>query len=167
MQEWVDKQLNHLHKAERALTVVAFVIMASALIIDVVGREIFNHGVFGSVKFAVYVLIYCAMAGFGIATATGTHLRPKIADGWFPAAWDTTIVRLGQWASAALLFGISWAGFVFIESSIMLEERSAVLDWLLWPFQLALPIGFALSALRHFCFGCWPSLIPTTDGAAP
>lgn len=166
MQHWVDRQLKRIHKLERIFTVTAFVVMATALIIDVVGREVFNHGFFGSVKFAVYILIYCAMAGFGIATATGTHLRPKIADNWFPTSWDRTIVRLGQWASALLLLAICWAGVVFIESSMFLEERSETLDWLLWPFQLALPIGFGLSALRHLCFGIWPDLMPLAEGAS-
>lgn len=159
----VSKLLNYIHSTERAITVLAFVIMATALVADVVGRELFNTGLFGSVKFAVYVLIYCAMAGFGIATATGTHLRPKIADNWFPEAWDQAITRIGQWLSAAILLAISAAGLVFIESSIMLEERSEMLDWLLWPFQLALPIGFALSAFRHACFGIWPDLMPQAD----
>lgn len=153
-------------KIERAIAFAAFVLMLGALAADVSGREIFGHGVFGAVKFAVYVLIYCAMSGFGIATATGSHLRPKFLDNAVPAVLTSIAIRLGQFASAAILLTLTWAGLTFVQLGIMLEERDVTLDVLIWPVQLAIPVGFALSALRHIFYGIWLDLLPAESTVA-
>lgn len=153
-------------RIEKSIAFAAFVLMLGALAADVIGREIFGHGVFGAVKFAVYVLIYCAMAGFGIATATGSHLRPKFLDKAVPEALTSLALRLGQFASAAILLTLAWAGLTFVELGMMLEERDVTLDVLIWPVQLAIPVGFALSALRHIFYGIWLDLLPTESAVA-
>jgi hypothetical protein len=35
-----------------------------------------------------------------------------------------------------------------------------VLDWSVWPFQLAIPVGFVSAACRYFVYTVWPSLRP-------
>lgn len=151
---------------EKWIAFLAFVLMLGALAADVIGREVFGHGVFGAVKFAVYVLIYCAMAGFGIATATGSHLRPKFLDKAVPEALTSVALRLGQFASAAILLMLASAGLTFVGLGMMLEERDVTLDVLIWPVQLAIPIGFTLSALRHIFYGIWLDLLPAENAVA-
>jgi len=153
-------------RIEKWIAFAAFVLMLGALAADVIGREIFGHGVFGAVKFAVYVLIYCAMAGFGIATATGSHLRPKFLDKAVPEALTSIALRLGQFFSAAILLVLASAGLTFVGFGMMLEERDVTLDVLIWPVQLAIPIGFALSALRHVFYGIWLDLLPAEAAVA-
>lgn len=153
-------------RIEKWIAFVAFVLMLGALAADVIGREVFGHGVFGAVKFAVYVLIYCAMAGFGIATASGSHLRPKFLDKAVPEALTSVALRLGQFASAAILLMLASAGLTFVGLGMMLEERDVTLDVLIWPVQLAIPIGFTLSALRHIFYGIWLDLLPAENAVA-
>lgn len=157
---------NGITKTEKVFAFVAFLLILGALAADVIGRELAGHGVFGAVKFAVYALIYCAMAGFGVATATGSHLRPKFLDRVVPYALTSVALRLGQFASAAILLMLAWGGLTFVELGMMLEERDVTLDVLIWPVQLAIPIGFALSALRHVIYGIWLDLLPDEMGVA-
>jgi len=35
-----------------------------------------------------------------------------------------------------------------------------VLDWLVWPLQSAIPIGFLSAALRYFVYAAWPAIRP-------
>ncbi|MEY8828636.1 TRAP transporter small permease [Sedimentitalea sp. XS_ASV28] len=166
MKSFAKSLIEWIVRIEKAIAFAAFVLMLGALAADVIGREVFGHGVFGAVKFAVYVLIYCAMAGFGIATATGSHLRPKFLDDAIPASLSSVAVRLGQFASAAILLTLAWAGLTFVESGMLLEERDVTLDVLIWPVQMAIPIGFSLSGLRHIIYGIWPDLLPAESAVA-
>ena len=153
-------------RLEIAIVVVTFLAMVIPLAADVIGRELFGKGVYGSSRFAVYAMIYCAMAGFGIATARGGHLRPKFLDWITSGSLERPATRAGQFASAAILVTLAWAGLTFIEQSMMFDERDVVLDWLVWPVKAALPAAFLMSAIRHLVYGIWPDLLPVEQGVA-
>jgi hypothetical protein len=42
----------------------------------------------------------------------------------------------------------------------MLGERSANPRWAVWPFQMVLPLVFALACVRHALFALYPGLGP-------
>jgi len=96
------------HRAECWLAVLAFFFIALVLCIDVVGREFYgpamnamgftvgSTGLFGSQKLAIFALVIGSFCGVGIATATGVHLVPRLAFGWFPQAWGGAIDRLAD-----------------------------------------------------------------------
>ena len=153
-------------RTEKVIAFVAFILILGALAADVFGREIIGKGVFGAVKFGVYALIFCAMAGFGIATATGSHLRPKFLDKLVPYALEPLALKLGQFVSASILLTLAYAGLTFVELGVMLEERDVTLDVLIWPVQLAIPVGFVLSAIKHIIFGIWLDLLPAGQAVA-
>lgn len=166
MKNGLEHLLGGMLRLEKSVAILTFLLMVAALAADVIGRELFGTGIFGSVKFAVYALIYCAMAGFGIATATGSHLRPSLADGLIPRKLTGAAIRIGNLASAAILLTLAYAGYEFVEFSRMIEERSDTLDWLMWPVQAAIPIGFTLSALRFLIYAAYPALLPEEQGIA-
>ncbi len=160
MQNSAAKLIDRINSAEKWLAVIAFVIMLGAIGADVIGRELLSQGIFGSVRVAVYALILCAMAGFGIATATGSHLRPRFADRLVPAPLQPSALRLGQVISAAILLVLAWAAWEMVAFTRLIEERDIALDTLVWPVQLTLPVAFALSALRHLFYATFPALMP-------
>ncbi|SDD52655.1 TRAP transporter small permease [Ruegeria marina] len=149
-----------LLSSEKALAFCTFVVMLGALIADIVGREVFGQGVFGFVRVAVYALILCALVGFGIATATGGHLRPKFLDGVLAGPVETAGVRAGQVVSALILLMLAKASWDVANFSREIGERDVTLGWLVWPMQVSMPIAFTLSALRHAAYAVWPDLSP-------
>lgn len=166
MKKFANLLVTGITRTEKVIAFVAFVLILGALSADVFGREIIGKGVFGAVKFGVYALIFCAMAGFGVATTTGNHLRPRVLDKLVPKSLEFAGIRIGQFASAAILLTLAYAGLTFVELGRMLEERDVTLDILIWPIQLAIPIGFALSALKHIIFGIWLDLLPEEQAVA-
>ena len=40
------------------------------------------------------------------------------------------------------------------------DLRAPVLDWSVWPIQLAIPIGFLSAAGRYLMYAAWPSIRP-------
>ena len=150
----------------------AFTLIASLLLADVLGREfigpilhklnLYNGptGLFGSQRVSVYALIVGSFAGIGIATATNSHLVPRVGFGWVPPSWGPTMDRLADVITGVVLMIVAWFGMKFVLSSKAVDLRAPVLDWSIWPFQLAIPLGFASAAGRYFVYAAWPSLRP-------
>ena len=152
--------LNAVSTIEKAVVVLSFSAVLAALSVDVIGREVFAHGLFGSSKFAVYALILCAMAGFGLATASGAHLRPRFLDFVTQGRAEAPARRAGRVASAAILLFLAWGAVDMVSFSRMIGERDLTLGWLVWPVQTILPVAFVLSALRHLIYAAFPELAP-------
>jgi hypothetical protein len=160
------------HRVECLVAVACFGFIAAILLTDVLGRELVGPvlralgfepgpmGVFASQKLSVFALVIGSFAGIGIATATGSHLVPRVGHAWVPASWGPTMDRLADALTGAVLVGIAWYGWVFVMSSRMTDLRAPVLDWPVWPIQLAIPLGFLSAAGRYFLYAAWPSAKP-------
>jgi hypothetical protein len=160
------------HRVECLIAVICFGFIAAIMMADVLGREVvarvldvlgIEHGpmgVFGAQRMAILALVVGAYAGIGIATATGAHLRPRLADGWIPQAWGPAMDRLADVLTGVFLVASAYVAFLFVKQSFEIDERTMVLDWLVWPYQAAIPLGFLSAAGRYFVFAVHPALRP-------
>ena len=160
------------HQLECWVAVAAFAFIAVILLLDVLGRELLGPlirllgfpatatGIFASQKLSIFALVIGSFAGIGIATATASHLVPRVGFGWVPARWDAWFNRLADVITGVFLVGVAYYAFVFVESSMSTDLRAPVLDWSVWPIQLAIPIGFLSAAGRYFMYAAWPSIRP-------
>jgi len=168
----VKRLLERWHATERWLAFVAFVLIASLLILDVAGREVLGPvlrafgastgttGIPGAQQIAIFSLVVGAFCGIGIVTATNSALVPRVAFGWVPSAWSPAMNRVADAITGALMLVVAWYAAQFVMSSASTSMRAPVLSWEVWPFQLAIPAGFVSAALRCFLFSVWPGLKP-------
>ena len=96
------------HQLECWIAVAAFAFIAVILLLDVLGRELLGPlirllgfpatatGIFASQKLSIFALVIGSFAGIGIATATASHLVPRVGFGWVPARWDPWFNRLAD-----------------------------------------------------------------------
>lgn len=160
------------HRGECWLAVACFGFIAGILILDVLGREFLGPflrliglepgptGIFSSQKLSIFALVIGSFAGIGIATATGAHIVPGFAAGWVPAHWKPAFDRAADLLTGLFLVGVAWFGLKFVGSSFKTDLRAPVLDWPVWPIQLAIPLGFLSAAGRYFVYAAWPALKP-------
>jgi TRAP-type C4-dicarboxylate transport system permease small subunit len=160
------------HRCECWIAVVCFGFIAVILLVDVLGREIVAPllrasgmtvgalGVQGSQKLSVFALVIGSFLGIGIATATASHLTPRVAFGWVPRAWDALMNRLSDLIAAVFLLGVAWIAMKFVLSTRDAALLVPILGWKVWPIQLAIPIGFVSAAGRYLMFAIWPALRP-------
>lgn len=160
------------HRIECWLAVACFSFIAVILVLDVLGRELLAPllslaridagptGIFASQRLAIYALVVGSFAGIGIATATGSHLVPRVGFGWIPKAWAAGMDRFADILTGCFLLGVTYYGIRFVESTYAVDLRAPVLDWVVWPFQIAIPAGFVSAACRYFVYAIWPSLRP-------
>jgi len=159
------------HRVECVVAVAAFGFIAVVLIGDVLGREVLGPfyrafgikgqaGVYAAQKMSVYALVVGSFAGVGIATATGSHLLPRIGFGWVPKAWGPVVDRAADVVTGAFMCGVAWYGWVYVQSSMSADLRAQAFNIPIWPVQSMIPLGFLSAGLRYFLFAAWPALRP-------
>lgn len=160
------------HWLECTLALAAYIVIMALLMSDVLGRELLGPllrllglyagptGVYGSQKIALYAMVVGAFLGLGIATATGTHLLPRVGFGWLPKAWAPQVDRIADLLTCLVLCIATWYAFVFVASSRELGLTVAVLEQPAWMIQIVIPVGILSAALRYFIFAVWPSARP-------
>jgi TRAP-type C4-dicarboxylate transport system permease small subunit len=159
------------HRLECLIAVAAFGFIAVVLIVDVAGRELLtpiyrafdiqgSAGVFAAQKMCVYALVIGSFCGVGVATATGSHLLPRLGFGWVPKEFGPTMDRIADVLTGLFFVGVAWYGWVYVSSSMQADLRMQAFDMPIWPIQLAIPLGFLSASIRYFFFAAWPALRP-------
>jgi TRAP-type C4-dicarboxylate transport system permease small subunit len=157
--------LRQIERFEGAVTFSCFLLLIAAVFADVVSRELVGTGLHWARQVGVYANLMVIMFGIGLASAAGTHLRPRFADNWLPVSWSGVLDRLQDVVMA--LFCLGFAGFSvsIVYEGFMLGERSAVLGTLIWPFQAVMPLVFLIAAFRHGVYALYPGWRPVAMAA--
>lgn len=150
-----------LHRVERTIVIVAFSGMVGVVFADVLAREVTGIGLPWARQVGVYFNIVVVMFGIGLASAAGSHLRPRFADGWLPARWEFQLAFLQHALFALFCVGFAAVATDMVITSVRLDERSEILRLPVWPIQAVIPLVFGIAALRHGIYAVRPELRPT------
>ncbi len=154
-----------LGRFERGVTGVAFLVLIVAVFLDVLNREITGTGLHWARQVGVYANVFVVMFGLGLASAGGTHLRPKFADNWLPQRFSPWLERGTDLGMALFSAAFAVLATLVVSESVQLQERSVALRMAIWPFQAVVPLAFTLAACRHLAYATWPELRPPESGA--
>ena len=152
--------LTWLARVERFVAFLAFLVLIAVVFLHVASRETTGTGLHWALQLGVYANYIVVMLGLGIASATGSHLRPRFADSWLPRSWDPVLIRLQQGVTSLFFLGFAVVGISVVAETRALAERAPVLGNLVWPLQALIPLVFGLAGVRHAVFGFWPALAP-------
>ena len=160
------KLLKNLDRCERLLTIAAFIVLVLVVFADVVSREVQGAGLFWASQTGVWANVIVVMAGFGLASSAGAHLRPRFADQWLPVSWHATIETLQHIVMALFCLSLGLLASRVVAGSWQLGELSLDLFLPVWPIQLFLPLAFLAGTLRHGLYAFYPSLRPIESNSA-
>jgi len=159
-----------IERVERWVCVGAFTLLAAVLFGDVLSRELTGAGLHWSGRIGVLANVLLVMAGFGLATASDSHLRPRFVDDlWarvLPEAWLPAGESL-QYLIAAVVNGLlAWAAAHLVYESWEFGEKSLMLGWPVWVLQIWLPLAFLACSIRNLAYTFLPGLRPAEPEAA-
>lgn len=153
-----------MRRAEVVLTTAAFVVLIAVIFGDVLMRRITGSGIVWAREVGVFANIVLTIIGIGLASADGTHLRPRVFDRLVPRSLDPAMTRI-QESLTAIAFGVlAWIAFSVVQETIALDDRSIVLRWAVWPIQICLPLAFTAGFVRHGIYALDPTLRPHERG---
>lgn len=165
MRDTAGRLLGGLGRIERGATFAAFIVLIVAVFADVLSRELTGTGLHWARQTGVYANVVVVMFGLGLASAGGSHLRPRFADGWLPQRWTPWLERGNDIGMALFCLGFAWVAAGVVAESIALHERSVALRIAIWPFQAVVPLAFGVTGVRHLVYGIFPDLRPVEVGA--
>lgn len=154
-----------ISRVEKILCVTAFALLVAVLFSDVVSRELTAAGLHWASQIGVWANVAVIMAGFGLASASGAHLRPRFLDGVFPAKWGVALEFMQHFLMALFCVAIGWVSLTVVFESFRLGEVEITLFWPVWPVQALLPLAFFAAAIRHLIYAVYGGLRPTDSGA--
>ena len=161
----IARGLARVARIERAITCGAFLVLIAVVFADVLSREITGTGLFWARQTGVYANIFVVMFGLGLASAGGSHLRPRFADSWLPKRMAPFLDRANDLGMALFCVAFTVVAIGVVADSFTLHERSVVLGIVVWPFQAVVPLAFLLTAMRHLAYVIFPDLRPADVGA--
>lgn len=165
MRALVERFLTRLAAVERAVSCAAFAVLIIVVFADVLAREITGTGLHWAPQAGVYGNVVVVMLGLGMASAGGTHLRPRFADNWLPATAAPYLELANDLGMALFCLAYAAVAVGVVAESFALQERSVALQIAVWPFQAVVPTAFLIAGVRHLAYAAYPHLRPRTLGA--
>lgn len=153
-----------LRRIEALVATAAYAVVAGLLIVDVVGRELFQTSFLGAQQLAVYGAILAGFLGLTLATSDNAHLRPAFMDFVFQR-YEKTITRIGDGISAIFFLAAAYIAWTFVDVSMQAQDRAPVLYFVVWPLQLIIPYAFSSCGIKHLTYCLRPDVKPDPGGA--
>lgn len=146
------KLLAVIGRCERWLCVAGFVVMASALVLDVAFRLFVGRGVVGAPQVGLVGMIVTALFGLGLAADSGEHFRPRVMDNLVPAGFGNAIVTLGHLLTAAFFAVLTVLSVWVAAESMALDDVTPLLRWPVGLLQCVLVVAFGVNVLRYLIY---------------
>lgn len=140
----IDRALDRL-ESFMAIALLAF--MVGLAFLQVVLRNI-GHGAFPWADSLLRLLVlWLAFFGASFATRQGRHIRVDIFAQFWPESWRKPLKTVAHLGSSVVCLLLVRASIVFVQ--IEHQAGSTALESIpAWIFQMILPIGFGLLAIR-------------------
>lgn len=133
-----------------ALVIVLFTMMSLA-VLQIVLRNGFDTSLFWIDPLNRLLVLWLAVLGAMIATRERQHIAIDFLQHYLSGQW-LRIVSIVINASAAFVCGLmAWHSFRFVWDEFQ-YEATTFSGLPAWPFELIMPIGFSVMALRFFVF---------------
>lgn len=160
----MQRILQVLRVLESLIATVAYAAVASLLICDVIGREVFGTSFLGADQLAVYGAVISGFLGLTLATSDNAHLRPAFMDFVFKGR-EAMATRLGDAISCVFFLAAAVVAWSFVAVSMEAQDRAPVFYFVVWPLQIIIPYAFASCSVKHGIFALRPGMKPNASEA--
>ncbi|MBX5453866.1 MAG: TRAP transporter small permease [Acidobacteriia bacterium] len=119
--------------------------------VQVVGRYVTpEHAIDWAEEAIVYLIVWAVMlAGSDLVQSDG-HVRPDVVLRILPLQARRVAEVINCTVAIAFCVSLVWFGATIVAGSYALDERSSTdLRFPMWLYDLALPVGFGLMAIRY------------------
>jgi TRAP-type C4-dicarboxylate transport system permease small subunit len=145
-----------------ALLLVSLIVIAGGQILL---RNVFSTGLSWTDEMLRILVLWLAMAGAVAASRGDRHISIDLLSRLLPPSWIRYMIALTSLFTAGVCLILSYQSWVFVSASREFEDL--LLGGLpAWPFQIILPIAFALITVRYLIFAA-QQFLPERPGHTP
>ena len=144
----MTRVLRWCHRLEDGLIVAVLFAMVALAVLQVLLRNLDGPSVPWVDPLLQNGVLWIALLGAMIATRHDTHIRIDLATRYLPAPWVRGLSLVSDLFTAGVCAGMAWFSVLFVrdEAEFPMMAFGNVPAW--W-FQLIIPVGFAVIALRY------------------
>lgn len=141
--------------AESTMLVVLLLGMMVLAVAQILMRNIFGTGVTWIDPLIRIAVLWIALIGAMIGTREGNHIAIDLLSQYVKGTWKSVVGRLANLLSALVCGLMAWTSVSFVYDEY-LYQTPAFGQLPAWPFELIIPIGFSVMAIRFI----WRAFIP-------
>lgn len=121
-------------------------------VIQVIGRYVMPHDAISyAEEVIVYLLVWAVMITSSQLVRRNGHVRSDLVLRLLSPATQRMLEIFNCVVAIVFLVGLCWYGWQVVDTSLLLNERSAsVLQFPMWIYYAALPTAGALMSIRYF-----------------
>jgi C4-dicarboxylate transporter DctQ subunit len=109
-----------------------------------------QHAIGYAEEVIVYLLVWAIMLVASQLAATDGHVRPDLVLRLLPPRAQRWVEVFNCVVALAFCAGMVWYGWQIVATALLLDERSSTdLQFPMWMYYLALPVGGALMGVRY------------------
>lgn len=147
MVNFIEKINKWIAKGESILLVATLSIMVVLAFLQVVLRNLFDHGILWADTFLRHLVLWVGFLGASLATREKKHINIDLFTRFFKGKIKSTIKAIVNIFAAIICWYLTSASWTFVQ-----DERAAntILfgDIQAWYFQIIIPIGFLMMTFR-------------------
>lgn len=117
-----------------------------------VGGRYFDpqHAISYAEEVIVYLVIWAIMLVASQLVATDGHVRPDLVLRLLPPHLQRWVEVFNCVVALVFCAGLVWYGWEIVDTALLLDERSSTdLQFPMWAYYLALPVGGGLMGIRY------------------
>lgn len=109
-----------------------------------------QHAISYAEEIIVYLVIWAIMLVCGQLVRTDGHVRPDLVLRLLPVRAQRWVEVFNCLVALLFCFGMVWYGWQIVDTALLLDERSSTdLQFPMWAYYLALPVGGGLMFVRY------------------
>lgn len=128
-----------IRSAVSALVVILFIIMMTAVLVQISGRYIFNYSISGAEEIARFSQIWLVFFGAGIAMRRGQHVVVDVLSLFLPNGLRRAIALAVAAASILFVAIVAKTSFALVNFGFI--QSSPALQMPMWIIYLCMPAG--------------------------
>jgi len=128
------------------VVILLFILMMTAVLVQVGGRYVFNYSIAAASEIATFSQIWLVMLGAGVAMARHQHVAIDILPAQLPLAWARAASVCIAVVIAAFLGVLAWSSLPLLQLGAM--QKSSAMQLPMWIMYLCLPAGAAYIVLE-------------------
>jgi TRAP-type C4-dicarboxylate transport system permease small subunit len=132
---------------ERILLVSVLLLMISLAVLQIILRNVFGMSFFWIDPFNRMLVLWLAVLGAMVATKEREHIAIDIFRHYSAQGWFSVVSRITSGLSALVCGVMSFHSGRFVYEEY-LYQTTTFSNLPAWPFELIMPIGFAVMAIR-------------------
>jgi len=149
MTELRDRFLRTLAPVElaaRRSCQAAAVVMATIVLAQVVLRYVFRAPLVWAEEASVFLMIWIAFVGAGLALREGAHIAMTLLPARLPLLWSRALLAVSGVAMIGFLAVVAWQG-VLLAAFVGDQPSPALRVPMVWPYAI-MPLGAAFMVLE-------------------